>query len=49
MVVETEASSQTACFNQLLRSCSALMLEPWFPLPILTPFLGATFFISNMS
>lgn len=49
MVVETKAWSKNACFYQLIRRWSALMFEPWFPSPILTPLLGATFIISNMS
>lgn len=49
VVVETKASSQIACFNQLTRSCSALMFEPWYPSSIVTFLLGATFSLSNMS
>lgn len=49
MVAETKAWSQTAYFYQLIRRWSALIFEPWFPPPILTPLLRATFIISNMS
>lgn len=48
MVSEARAGSQTACLNQLKTSHSTLLFKLCFQSPVLTPPLGATFFVSNV-
>lgn len=48
MVAEARAGSQTACLNQLKTSHSTLLFKPCFQSLVLTPPLGATFFVSNV-